>query len=243
MESEGAQVFSLLHEAGRTYDFEPLQVEFTLDSPVLMTYPWISLDGYLAYETGADLLGEAWTSFQGRTNSLVWDALPVPLARIYDASKHHFFYQASIGRFDNPGAVTSRKYQKMFCSEGIAQNEAKKAKYMIVGGQFKLRSIQYPANFSRHVTFWCSGDYKCLLSYCNNITSFGTRTAAGNGRISDCSVARISEDSSLEHSSFGLNRPIPAWHASRPEPKAMLATKPPYWAKENIELCYVPGGF
>jgi len=208
-----------------------------------MTYPWVLLDGYVAYETGADLLGERWAEFQGRSNSPIWDALPVPLSREWDSTRTRSFYKASVGRFNHPNAMTSRKYQKMFCSEGVPQNASKKEKYMVVGGQFKLRSIQYPGNSSTEVTFWCLGDYPTLLKYCNQISALGTRTASGNGGIKDCVLTRTSEDYSLEHPEFGLNRPIPTWHSLRSETNAMLAFKPPYWAKENICSCYVPGGF
>ena len=236
--------------------YEPLRVTFALASPVVLSYPWISLDGYLAYETGLEKLGQdAWQDYQTKDPSPIWEDLPVPLAKVrfsHPNNNNDFYYQSSIGRFENPQAVSSRKLQKMFCGEGMNQNATKKEKYIIVGGEFKLRSIKYPSNYSRAITFWCKGDVEKVQAYCANIHGLGLRVAAGNGRVSSCKVERApSEDYAEVHPLFGLNRPIPIANYDLHDPwgscvvknpQALLSYKPPYWAKKNHVLCYVPGG-
>jgi len=236
------------HErARREYTFEPLEITFTLQSPVVLTYPWINLDGYIAYETGQDILGSDWALFQDKNPRAIWDALPVPIER-WCTVGDMFIYMCSVGRFSNPGAISSRQYNKMFCSEGLGVNDAKKKSYMIVGGQFKLRCIRYPLNYSTSITFWCRGDKATLERYCSNIVALGTRTAAGNGRIGSCNITSIPEDRSIEHPEFGINRPVPVKMANGLSSRklgeiAMLSCRPPNWSKPNHVLCRVPEGF
>ncbi len=229
---------------------ENLEITFTLASPVLLTYPWLSLDGYLAYVTAEETLGDrAPALLQAREASKAWDDLPVPVERLHftreDGTADHV-YHASIGRFEHAGATGSKTLFKMFCSEGADRNVSRKEKYMIVGGQFKLRSIQHPLNHSRHVTFWVRGIRDAIERQVAAIHALGKRTASGNGRVASVAVRVIEVDWSLIHPEHGVNRPVPvpvATRANMVEPVATLAYKPPYWAKENHVPCIIPGGF
>jgi len=232
-----------------TYLFEPLEIKFDLASPVVLTYPWICIDGYVAYATGLDILGQdTWALFQDKNPRDIWDALPVPIARI-GGKDGSFFYKCSVGRFSDPGAISSRQYNKMFCSEGIASNIATKRSYMIVGGQFKLRCIRYPVNYSSSITFWCNGDKTWLGMYCKGLLAFGARTAAGNGRIEKYTITSIPRDFSILHPVHGVNRPVPvpaAIELGLPDAGtriASLSCKPPNWSKANHVLCRIPEGF
>lgn len=236
---------------GHEYMFEPLEIRFDLLSPVVLTYPWICLDGYIAYAAGLDSFGQdAWSLLQDKDpRERTWDMLPVPIAKV--EGQDEFFYKCSVGRFSEPEAVSSKQYQKMFCGEGLASNDSTKRMYMIVGGQFKLRCIRYPVNYSRSITFWCCGDKRLLEKYCSGITALGTRTAAGNGRIDRCTITSIPRDFSIVHPGFSVNRPVPVsmiknlgfdlpgdYHHV-----ALLSSRPPNWSKHNHELCRIPEGF
>jgi len=225
---------------------ESMEITFELASPVLLTYPWVSLDGYLAYVTAMETLGpRASKLVEARTLVDGWDDLPVPLERMAfdNGGKEDFFYSCSIGRFDSPGARGTTSLYKMFCSEGAEHNIAKKKKYQIVGGQFKLRSIVHPLNYSKRVKFWAVGDVEAVRRQVREIHSLGKRTASGNGRVKSCNVQVIEEDYSLYHPEHGLNRPVPvSFQDLGSEITALLSFKPPYWSKEHHVLCVVPGG-
>lgn len=220
-----------------------LEITFYLASPVVLSYPWLSIDGYIAYEVGNHQFGERWHELQADPNGKFWDELNVPLKRVYFEDR--WIYAASIGRCTN-SITSSKKIYKEFPQEGLQWNASKKRSYQIVGGQFKLREIKHPTLVTPSITFWCTGDPLRIRECCNNIISLGKRVASGNGRVTSVDITRVDADYSLLHPIHGVNRPIPIPLAARLHVTgevALLSSKPPYWAKRNHEECIIPGGF
>lgn len=217
--------------------YVPLEITFNLGSPVMITYPWLMLDGILAVVIAESVLGSVFNELPRRVPIDFVDALPIPLLK--ESFDNDFYYHASVSRFQLP-STGSRRFIKHPAFEFAKYIEHPQKKYRINGGEFKPCDKTLICNYSPWVKFWAMGDELLIRDYCNQLIGLGKKVGSGNGRILKVEVKRIEQDFSLYHPEFGRNRPIPSKDTTLP--RAYLTHKPPYW-KETHTLCAVPDGF
>ena len=229
---------------------EALEITIELASPVVMSAPWIMLDGLLLYGMGQLIFGKDWQSMASSSNVAMWRSIPVPVEDARDGDGLPV-YRASCSRFDPParGSVSFFQHFSTENLDGISPR-ARKQRYMIVGGEFKQSAKTYPIITSKRVRFWCKGDFAFVSMIVSAMEGIGKRIDAGFGRVASSTVSRIRGDLSITHPEFGLNRPIPLRFAPglglAMKPGVSVATvsfHPPYWMQEHHEPCFVPEGF
>jgi hypothetical protein len=225
--------------------FRPMEITFSLGSPVMLTYPWVMFDGILALRVAEDVLGEVFNQLPRRLPLDFVDLLPIPLTRlpfIRSDGSPDFYYAGSVSRFPLP-TMGSRRFVKHPAFDDIGYCESPQRKYRINGGEFKPHDKTLICNNSPTVSFWATGDIDKVKYYLADLVGLGKRVPAGNGRIMGVSVKEIPDDLSIEHPQFGLNRPLPVSPTvNRAEPVAFLSYKAPYW-NECHQPCHAPGGF
>ena len=213
---------------------EPLQIIFTLKSPVIMKQP-INLDALLAY------------SVYLNTRDLNKAHNELPLSRTEDV------WHSSFIRFESPLTILPISY-----TSGLKQDDQDKRQFQGSGknldkynyidqkrGEFKatLQTYQGFESKSQRAHFFCHGDKNEIKSLLTNIYAIGKKHQQGYGAIEKVEVVSIEEDYSLYHPRWGVMRNIPCdakfninTHDTDTE---LLAIKPPYWENSPI-LCFVP---
>lgn len=243
-----AHIFKECNKIETDFHFEPLKITFSFSKGPMLSYPWINLDGLIAFAVGESIFKGNWRSYLSERLVCFWDYLPVPFLRKRFNFKEDsdFIYHCSISRFGNH-SLDSIQFHKFFCEEGIPHLNNRKRKFMIVGGEYKLNKKLYPLINSKECVFYCNGDKESISKLCKRLLGIGKRVSSGNGIIKEFSIESIERDFSLNHPEFGINRPIPLELYNELSVNqtsfANLAYKPPNWMKSNHTLCTVPGGF
>lgn len=221
------------------YNFIPLEINFKLRTPVMVTYPWINFDGIIAYSSLEEIFGDL-NVFPSMIPLEIINTLQLPIEKVYFNNDKDFFYKSSISRFNNSD-IGSKSFYKHFPSEGLEFLKTKKTKYKLTGGPFKLYMKTLVTITASECRFWCNGDYNKINQYCNGLVGLGKKVSSGNGIISSAAVSKIKNDYSIFHEIHGLNRPVPTSYRKMESDIANISYKPPYWSKMNHTLCYIPG--
>lgn len=210
----------------------------------MLSYPWIMLDGLIAHVVFEALLGDLWHAIPLREPLPLLDWYPLPFAKAEFATPNggDFFYHASCSRFEHSETYGTTLH-KAVMPENLAHLMDPKKTYDRVRGEFKAYAMEMRCNPSQYCDFYCLGDRKALEHWGNMILGLGKKRAVGFGKVVNIEIMGALEDYSITHFDQ-INRPIPiGFNPTWDKPKALLAYKPPYWAKINHQLCYAPGGF
>jgi hypothetical protein len=226
------------------FTFQPLQIEIKLGSPVVMSYPWINFDGLIMYGMGALIFKEKWQSMASSGQlDLLFTQIPLPIK----CTNH--VYHASIGRFSSPTGQGSVDLFKPLSVEYLPYCNPTKARYMIVGGDFKIHQKRFATNYSSWLRFWVNGDLSWIDRILkDHLPGVGKRINIGYGKVVSTKIDTIPQDLSIIHPLYGLNRPLPIEEQGsftlphHPYIEGFVASSPPYWAKMNHGRCLLPEG-
>jgi len=227
---------------------EPLEIEFKLGAPVMLSYPWIMLDSLVAHAVLEQHFPDVLASLDGRV-VVDLSELPMPLEkhRFTSNGKEDFLYRGSCSRF-SPSKTATVNIRKRLC-EPDTRYLASTRKVDIVRGPFKAYGMKMITIAAPSCKFWCVGARRPLEELLAGVSGLGKKRAAGCGRIIGVSIVEAEQDASMLHPDHGVNRPVPVSLAKQldlpgaSESIAMLAYKPPYWNKSKHALCRVPDGF
>lgn len=100
-----------------------------------------------------------------------------------------------------------------------------------------IRNIQV---HPKSVIFYCHGVRHVLLPLLSEASGLGKKTNTGNGMISKIEIISIKEDYSLCKDG-SATRPIPVRFLELCLHKSLMTWIPPYWARDMLEYCAVPG--
>jgi CRISPR type IV-associated protein Csf3 len=202
------------------------------------------LDGLIAHVMFEALLGPMWNLIPLREPMplLEWYPLPFEKNDFNTNTIPDFFYKASCSRFERQETYGTTLH-KLIATEDFEYLEKPKKTYDRVRGEFKAYAMEMRCNPSHYVDFYCMGDKEHILKWCKMILGLGKKRAVGFGKIMGVEILSVEKDLSIDLNQE-FNRPIPVgYNPNLTNPKALLAYKPPYWAKLNHKICYIPGGF
>jgi hypothetical protein len=204
---------------------EPLEVVFHLRTPIALGLPWIFFDSLLMHAKLKEELGEKYYLLPAKapikdlpqTPIRYWRDVPVASVSLIEPepqpSVFSFFKR---GDFPFPAGRIRR-------GSGFFKD-------------FYLKAAYTPA---RGVKFYCTGEAQEVLRLCRMIPALGKERNIGFGFIKSVEVHEVEREWGLVRDGLAM-RPIPVRYLARYEDAAYLAYKPPYWAKQNIDLCCVP---
>lgn len=224
------------------YIFKSLEITIQLGSPVILTTPWLMIDGILSYLYAEEILEELWKKIPLRQELKFSDHLPLPLKK---TTKNNIeYYHGSVSRFEHD-KINSHTIRRAFSKEALDNSKKIKPKYDNVRGDFKSCQLTMITNNSNRCKFWCEGDKDEISRILKNLTALGKKRGSGCGQIISIEITEIQKDYSIFHPTYGLNRPIPieCIEENGNLEKANLSYKAPYWSSSNFTACYVPEGF
>ena len=232
-------------EPGR---FKPCKVMFRLGSPVILSMPWIMLDGLLAYALAQDIFGPEWHELDFRKPLPIAENLALPVKRI--ELQGTYLYAASCSRFETPASSTVR-VRKRVSVDDLAYLDSPPKRVDGVRGDLKSYDMQFPAITAKVCTFHAVGDPGEIERLCGSIDCLGKKRALGSGRVTGFHVEPENVDRSFFLEPGGLlNKPVPVASLTAlglgqlaGKPVAMLASKPPYWDPSGMVPCVCPEGF
>jgi CRISPR type IV-associated protein Csf3 len=99
-----------------------------------------------------------------------------------------------------------------------------------------MKMVYVPA---KTIFFYINGDKNEIKRLMFNVVSLGKKTSYGFGRIKSMSIKTIDKDYSLIKDNKAM-RPIPTSMLRYAETKMLMAYKPPYWSKNNVDMCAFP---
>jgi CRISPR type IV-associated protein Csf3 len=226
--------------------FEPLQITFSLSSPMLLTYPWIHFDGIISHLMAQEIFQEYYSLLPTRQPIPFNAYLPVPLEKEHFVvdDQQVFFYRASVSIVSDENAITSETVYKRFDDRFTENLQTKKRKIRVDGGIYRSFAIKFAGNYSPEVTFFAKGDKKQLSSLLSELFYLGKKSSYGYGRIQDYSIISVDEDYSFIKNSK-TTKPLPANYVLQhlnllPSEYAFLSYRPPYWEKQNHTYCVPP---
>jgi hypothetical protein len=227
------------------YSFEPLEITFTLNTPVLLSFPWINFDGLIARFQYQDVLEEVFDLLPRRQVVPELEAIPLPVKKVTFTSngKADYFYDCSISEFADNATIGTIALNKTFHASEAAHYVSRLKYIQKSRGQYKLYHMQLPTNYSSSVTFRCIGDYPRLNYLLSKIRHLGKKTGSGFGEINRYTITQ-KDFSHAYCEGPRVLRPIPktffpnpaSWHLEV-NTMSNLSYKPPYWAAANTAIC------
>jgi len=203
----------------------PLKVVFFLRTPVALGFPWIFFDSLIAHVALREELGERYYSLPTKTPI---DRIPdLPLKRWRDV------YVASVSVFEHEAELAVYQFYKR------GDFPFPKGKIRRGSGFFKdfiIRAAYVPAH---KVVFYATGELEEVERLVKRVSALGKERNVGFGAVKEVVVEEVEEEWGLVRGGLAM-RPIPVKLLRRYEDAAYLAYKPPYWAKESVDLCAVP---
>jgi hypothetical protein len=203
----------------------PLRVVFYMRTPVALGFPWIFFDSLLAHVALREELGERYFSLPTKTPV---DRIPeLPLKKWRDV------YVASVSIFEPETEMAVYQFYKR------GDFPFPRGKIRRGSGFFKdfiIRAAYVPAH---RVVFYATGEFEAVRRLAAKVSALGKERNVGFGAVKGVSVEEVEEEWGLVRDGLAM-RPIPVRLLKRYEDAAYLAYKPPYWAKESVELCAVP---
>jgi hypothetical protein len=101
---------------------------------------------------------------------------------------------------------------------------------------FYLKAVYIPV---QRATFYATGELNEIKKLVSKVSALGKERNIGFGFVKEVEVREIPSEFGLVKDGVAM-RPIPVKYLKHYEDSAYLAYKPPYWAKESVELCAVP---
>lgn len=199
-------------------DFEPLQVDVHLASPLVVPNDPICLDSVLTALVARRVMG--WRALRNDPNSMV--EIPLPLAR------EGSVWAASAG-FPEPGAAGL----DFFTREG--------ARPGLKSGPFRafMGTIRYVS--SPLVRFYAYGSYEGVEDLLMSLQYLGAHSSHGYGQVRAVQVYRVRHNWSLWREGQPM-RPIPVREVENPSRffVAITGYRPPTWLRQNQDVCVLP---
>lgn len=209
----------------------PLKITVGLKTPIALGYPWIHFDSLLAHLLVKIELGEDYYRLPAKIprfflgDPRLKKRVALPLKTYKD------FYIASVGIIDG---------------EPIVFNYYKKGDFPFPRGKirrgsgffkdFNLKTVYIPA---RRIVFYATGEKDEIMRALKHLVAIGKERNIGFGFVKEVVVEEMDEEYGLIKNGLCM-RPIPVKYLSYYEDAAWVSYKPPYWAKETIDLCGVP---
>lgn len=230
------------------YEFIPLEIRIKLGSPVMLSYPWINLDGLISHLLAQRILKEVYYQLPSGKVINSMSMLPIPIKKF--KFNDDFLFYSSVSRFSNPIFSKDTIYKKI-APKDLEYLKSRKQKFDNVRGDFKQHAITFIQNNSPECVFYCNGDKKKIENLLLTLDCLGKKRSLGKGRVLSIKINVIEQDFSLVHPEFRVNRPIPLEflkplgleRLQDDSAISILAYKIPYWNKNNHKLCIAPGGF
>lgn len=226
------QIMNKIKNYNTPRDFQPLKVTFKMASPIMLAHPFIHLDGLILHLLYRDLLGDDYYCLSSKNPIDFSQYVEAPIKQTEDV------YHTSVSFFDTDAKFATTIY-KRFCTEYLELLNTKKRKIARGSGFFRdymMRMIYIPA---KSVHFFVNGNRKEIERLLKSVVYLGKKTAYGFGRVKSIHIERTERDYSMIKDGKAM-RPIPMRMLADAEVKALLAYKPPYWDKRNVELCAFP---
>lgn len=212
--------------------YENFKLIFYLEAPICLTHPWICLDAILAHLVFKKVLGELYwvlpskipVGAQGNLRILgldYWKDIPCASASIFNISemKSETIYK----RFEDRYLPKTQK-KKIYRGSGYYKDYAMKMIYLL----------------SDKVSFYGKGDIKQVSELIEDLQGLGNDTRIGWGSIRNFEIEKTKEDYSIIKDDICM-RPIPIEFIEEASDTEYVAWRSPYWAKDSIELCAIPG--
>ena len=225
-------------------DFEPLQVEFRVATPIILGYPFIFGDAFLARLLMEDILGDAFYNLPVKSPLPIWKYLKLPVKQTGE------IYHASASVFD----TDERHALVIFKRFHEAQDLKTKSRIRMNSGIFRNFMLKYPYKPvivpdttgdipAYGVRIYFNGNLKEIERLLSGVRHIGKKRAMGGGEVSNFSIQPIPEDRSIISNGQAM-RGIPTkMLKSFGDMRCMLmAYRFPSWANENICMCVAPGG-
>jgi len=203
----------------------PLRVAFSLRTPVALGFPWIFFDSLLAHVALREELGERYYSLPTK----------IPVDRIPDLPLKRWrgVYVASVSVFEPETELAVYQFYKR------GDFPFPRGKIRRGSGFFKdfiVRAAYVPAH---RVVFYATGELEEVGRLVKKVSALGKERNVGFGAVKEVRVEETEGEWGLARDGLAM-RPIPVKLLRRYEDAAYLAYKPPYWAKESVDLCAVP---
>jgi hypothetical protein len=204
---------------------ENIEVVFHLSSPLSLGFPWVFFDSLLAHVMLREELGEKYYSLP--TKIPIKDIPKPPLKHYHDVPV------ASVSIFEPQGPLQVFAYFKR------GDFPFPRGKISRGSGFFKdfyLKAVYIPA---QRVRFYCTGELSEVKRLAGKVPALGRDRNIGFGFIKLVEVRETPFEYGLVKDGLAM-RPIPVKYLKHYEDSAYLAYKPPYWARESVDLCAVP---
>lgn len=214
-------------------DFQPLQVEFSLATPLMMAFPWIYGDALVARLLMEEILEDDFYNLPAKEPLPVSKHLRLPL------QKTDLIYHASASILDTDEMHTTILYKRFHEAEDLKT----KTRIRRNSGQMRDFMMKFPYSASRTVTFYMNGNLEELSRLLSSVRHLGKKHAVGGGEVSGFSISEIPEDWSITKDGIAM-RSIPcSMLKSFSDIRAMrLAYTFPGWDQANVAMCVAPGG-
>mgnify|MGYP001051200169 CR=1 FL=1 len=210
----------------------PFRVEIELLTPVALNAPFIHFDAVIAHLRAL------------RNANRDYYSLPTKKVVVVSKDEDYFMYSrgvfhASAGIFVD-AKIDYVHYYKRFDEFFYELVRGKGPSKVNVGsGFYKAFSMKTVYVSCEKVIFYACGLIDKIKDVLQCLTHLGNDTRQGWGRIARIEVFEEAEDYSLFKDDLAM-RAIPVKHVSHAEEVAVLPFRPPYWAKENLDVCVVP---
>lgn len=213
-------------------EFEPLKVMFEMTSPIMLGHPFVHLDGLILHLLYRDVLDDDYYCLPSKNPIDFSEWIKAPIKQTED------MYHASVSFFDTDTKFATTIY-KRFCTEYLDLLKTKKRKITRGSGFFRdymMKMVYIP---TKTIFFYVNGNRAEIERLLQHVISLGKKTAYGFGRVKSLRIEEAEADYSVVKDGVAM-RPLPMRMLSDAETKVMLAYKPPYWDKRNVELCAFP---
>jgi hypothetical protein len=214
-------------------DFVPLQIEYQLATPLIMGYPWIFGDAFLARLLMEEILEDDFYNLPAKTPLPVWKYLRLPVARSGD------IYHASASILDTDEKHTLTLYKRFHEAADLKT----KSRIRMNSGQMRNYMLKFPYSASRTVKFNFLGNEKEITRLMCQVRHLGKKREVGGGEVASMKVTRLRNDESITKDGVAM-RSIPSNMLKSFEDihVILMAYRFPSWDNANICLCVAPGG-
>ncbi|MEM0473031.1 MAG: hypothetical protein QXX84_09055 [Sulfolobales archaeon] len=208
---------------------EHLRITVKLKTPVGFGFPWINFDALLSHILLKMEFGEKYYILPTKIPRFLLSEfnreLKLPLKTYGD------LYVSSVSVVDGEPSVF-HYYKK-------GDYPFPRGRIRLGSGFFKsfnLKVVYIPA---QRVVFYATGEKSEVERLLRYLHALGKERNIGFGFVKEVRVEEVDGEYGLVKDGLCM-RPIPVRYLSYYEDAAYLSYKPPYWAKETIDLCGVP---
>lgn len=214
---------------------EPFELRLTLRAPVMLSHPWVHLDGLLAHLMRLHL--EGWDYYALPTKQVHHAHLPPPWRGLLKQTNG--INHASVSAFGPEVRWFSARYYKRTELDALAKARDKR-KVHLGSGFFRLWQLEGGCVAAQECRFYGCGRLDLLEQLLPYLTHLGDNTRVGWGAIARVELIPLNEDRSIVYAGRAM-RPIPVRLLKRWSDSAILVWHPPYWDNTMAEECAVPG--